>query len=60
MEAARWFLDGTSRGKMDAELNTTHWDFSDEKAVIKSKERVHLKETWNRGQVGLITWVVWS
>jgi len=37
VEAAGWFLDETSRGKMDAELNTTLWDFPDEKIVIGSK-----------------------
>lgn len=41
VEAARWFLDETSRGRMDAELNTTLWDFPDEKVVIESKKRLN-------------------
>jgi hypothetical protein len=31
VEAARWFMDETSRSKMDSELSTDEWRFPDER-----------------------------
>lgn len=34
LEAAQWFLDKSSRYKMDSELNGTQWLFPDEEVVL--------------------------
>jgi hypothetical protein len=34
VEAARWFMDKSSRHKMDSELSAAQWDFPDERVFL--------------------------